>query len=130
MTTLMSKEIRSTLTSKGYIEISILTMDKPTPAEDEVLVRVEASPINPSDLGLLLTFAADLNDIQITGSGDQTVTKIKVNDRLMKAMTQRLDQSMQVGNEGGGIVEDAGALFQKFDREDCWRRWRRHVLSI
>ena len=112
MTTLMSKEIRSTLTSKGYIEISILTMDKPTPAEDEVLVRVEASPINPSDLGLLLTFAADLNDIQITGSGDQTVTKIKVNDRLMKAMTQRLDQSMQVGNEGGGIVEDAGLSFK------------------
>ena len=108
MTTLTSTEIRSTLTSQGYIELSILTVDKPTPAEDEVLIRVEAAPINPSDLGLLLTFGADLDNINVSGSGAKTVTKIKVNDRLIKAMAQRLDQSLQVGNEGGGIVEDAG----------------------
>ena len=108
MKTLTSTEIRSTLTSQGYIELSILTVDKPTPAEDEVLIRVEAAPINPSDLGLLLTFGADLDNINVSGSGDKTVTKIKVNDRLIKVMEQRLDQSLQVGNEGGGIVEDAG----------------------
>ena len=83
-------------------------MDKPTPAEDEVLIRVEAAPINPSDLGLLITFGADLANINVSGSGDKTVTKIKVNDRLIKVMEQRLDQSLQVGNEGGGIVVDAG----------------------
>ena len=100
MKTLTSTEIRSTLTSQGYIELSILTVDKPTPAEDEVLIRVEAAPINPSDLGLLLTFGADLDNINVSGSGDKTVTKIKVNDRLIKVMEQRLDQSLQVGNEG------------------------------
>ena len=108
MKTLTSKEIRSTLTSQGYVELSILTVDKPTPAEDEVLIRVEAAPINPSDLGLLITFGADLDNINVSGSGDKTVTKIKVNDRLIKVMEQRLDQSLQVGNEGGGIVVDAG----------------------
>ena len=91
MKTLTSTEIRSTLTSQGYIELSILTVDKPTPAEDEVLIRVEAAPINPSDLGLLLTFGADLGNINVSGSGDKTVTKIKVNDRLIKVMEQRLD---------------------------------------
>ncbi|MAJ86676.1 MAG: NADH oxidase [Cellvibrionales bacterium TMED148] len=108
MTKPASKEIRSTLTSDGYVEISIVTSDKPIPAKNEVLIKVEASPINPSDLGLLLTFAADLDNIKIDGSGDKTVAKIKVHDRLMKAMAQRLDQSMQVGNEGAGIIEDAG----------------------
>ena len=108
MTKPTSKEIRSTLTSDGYVEISIVASDKPTPAKNEVLIKVEASPINPSDLGLLLTFAADLDNIKISGSGDKTVTKMKVHDRLMKAMAQRLDQSMQVGNEGAGIIEDAG----------------------
>lgn len=104
-----SKEIRSKVTVDGEIEISIATVTKPTPGEDEVLIRVEAAPINPSDLGLLLSFAADLNTINVSGSGDQTVTSMKIHPALMNAMKPRLDQSMPVGNEGAGIIEDAGA---------------------
>ena len=104
-----SKEIRSTVTSDGNIEISIAKVEKPTPSENEVLIRVEASPINPSDLGLLISFAADLDSLNVSGSGDETVAKMKIHPGLMKAMTPRLDQSMKVGNEGGGIIEDAGA---------------------
>ena len=104
-----SKEIRSKVTADGEIEISIATVTKPTPGEDEVLIRVEAAPINPSDLGLLLSFAADLNTINVSGSGDQTVTSMKIHPALMNAMKPRLDQSMPVGNEGAGIIEDAGA---------------------
>ena len=103
-----SKEIRSNVTSEGNIEISIASVEKPTPAENEVLIKVEASPINPSDLGLLISFAADLDSLNVTGSGDETVAKMKVHPGLMKAMTPRLDQSMKVGNEGGGVIEDAG----------------------
>lgn len=104
-----SKEIRSTITSDGILELSISTAERPTPAENDVLVKVEAAPINPSDLGLLISFAADLDSLSISGEGEQAVTTAKVHPSLMPALTARLDQSMQVGNEGGGVVIDAGA---------------------
>ena len=103
-----SKEIRSKVTSEGNIEISIATVAKPIPSDDEVLIRVEAAPINPSDLGLLLSFGADLTSINVTGSGDETVTSMKIHPGLMGAMKPRLDESMQVGNEGSGVIVDAG----------------------
>lgn len=104
-----SKEIRSTITSDGILELSISTAERPTPAENDVLVKVEAAPINPSDLGLLISFAADLDSLSMAGEGEQAVTTAKVHPSLMPALTARLDQSMQVGNEGGGVVIDAGA---------------------
>ncbi len=103
-----SKEIRSKVTSEGNIEISIATVAKPIPSDDEVLIRVEAAPINPSDLGLLLSFGADLTSINVTGSGDETVTSMKIHPGLMDAMKPRLDESMQVGNEGSGVIVEAG----------------------
>ena len=103
-----SNEIRSKVTSEGDIEISIATVAKPIPSDDEVLIRVEAAPINPSDLGLLLSFAADLTSINVSGSGDETVTTMKIHPALMGSMKPRLDESMQVGNEGAGVIVDAG----------------------
>jgi len=103
-----SKEIRSKVTNEGNIEISIANVEKPIPSADEVLIKVEAAPINPSDLGLLLSFAADLSSINKSGSGNETVTTIKIHPALMGAMKPRLDESMQVGNEGAGVVVDAG----------------------
>ena len=105
----MSKEIRSKVTSEGNIEISIASAEKPVPTDDEVLIEVQAAPINPSDLGLLLSFAADLETINVSGSGDETVTSMKIHPALMSAMKPRLDESMQVGNEGAGVIVDAGA---------------------
>ena len=105
----MSKEIRSKVTSEGNIEISIASAEKPVPADVEVLIEVQAAPINPSDLGLLLSFAADLETINVSGSGDETVTSMKIHPALMSAMKPRLDESMQVGNEGAGVIVDAGA---------------------
>ena len=61
-----SKEIRSKVTEEGFIEISIVKVSVPIPKEDEVLIKIEASPINPSDLGKLISFAAILDDIQAT----------------------------------------------------------------
>ena len=104
-----SKEIRSMVTSDGNIEISITKVEMPIPGDDEVLIEVHAAPINPSDLGLLLSFAADLSTINVSGSGDETVTSMKIHPALMGAMKPRIDESMPVGNEGSGIVIDAGA---------------------
>ena len=103
-----SKEIRSKATSDGNIELSIAKVEKPVPGDDEVLIEVQASPINPSDLGLLLSFAADLQNINVTGSGDDTVATMPVHPALMGSLKPRLDESMPVGNEGAGIIIDAG----------------------
>ena len=108
MTDLKSKEIRSEITSEGKLNLSIVTSDVPTPNDDEVLIKVEASPINPSDLGLLISFAADLDSISSQGSGDDTVTSMGIHPGLMQSMKPRIDKSMKVGNEGGGIIVDAG----------------------
>ena len=104
----ISKEIRSTVTSEGNIELSITKAERPIPSADEVLIKVEAAPINPSDLGLLLSFAADLSSISTSGSKDETVTSMKIHPALMGSMKPRLDQSMQAGNEGAGVIVDAG----------------------
>ncbi len=103
-----SKEIRSTVTDKGNIEISITKVDMPVAADDEVLIKVHAAPINPSDLGLLLSFAADLSNINVSRSGEGAVTSIKIHPALMGLMKPRLNQSMPVGNEGAGVIIDAG----------------------
>ena len=108
MTELKSKEIRSEITSEGKLNLSIATSDVPIPGDDEVLIKVEASPINPSDLGLLISFAADFDSISSSGSGDETVTTMGIHPGLMQSMKPRLDKSMQVGNEGGGVIVDAG----------------------
>ncbi|MDA8786790.1 NADH oxidase [Porticoccaceae bacterium] len=104
-----SKEIRSTLTNEGILELSIVNAERPVPGGDEVLLKIEASPINPSDLALLITFAADLDSLSVSGEGDQTVASIKLHPGLLGALKPRMGQSMQVGNEGGGVVIDAGA---------------------
>ena len=104
-----SKEIRSTLTNEGILELSIVNAERPVPGDDEVLLKIEASPINPSDLALLITFAADLDSLSVSGEGDQTVASIKLHPRLLGALKPRMGQSIQVGNEGGGVVIDAGA---------------------
>jgi NADPH2:quinone reductase len=78
------------------------------PAADEVVVRVEASPINPSDLGLLFG-AADATTAKVSGTGDNAVVTATIPEKLMKGMAGRLDQSMPVGNEGAGVVIKAGS---------------------
>ena len=64
-----SREIRSEVTSDGQLKLSIESVEMPTPKDHEVLLKVEASPINPSDLGLLISFAADLSSLTTEGSG-------------------------------------------------------------
>ena len=103
-----SKEIRSTVTSNGTVEVSIVNAAMPVPSENEVLIKVEAAPINPSDLALLISFAADLDSIEFSGEDEASKTIIKIRPGLMAALKGRVDQPLSAGNEGAGIVVGAG----------------------
>jgi len=101
-------QLRSLIKSSGELEISLLSVPTPEPGPDEVVVRVEATPINPSDLGLL-TGAADLSTVKVSGSKENPIVTAKVPEAGMRAMAGRLDQSMPVGNEGAGVVIRTGS---------------------
>ncbi len=101
-------QLRSLIKKSGELEISLLNVPTPEPKPDEVVVRVEASPINPSDLGLL-TGAADLSTAKASGTKDAPVITAKVPEAAMKSMAGRIDESMPVGNEGAGVVIATGS---------------------
>lgn len=101
-------QLRSLLKRSGELEVSLLNMPTPEPAEDEVMVRVEATPINPSDLGLLFG-PADMSTAKVSGSGASSVIVAKMPEAAMRMMAGRLDQSLPVGNEGAGTVIKTGS---------------------
>lgn len=104
----MALELRSTIKSGGSLEIMLAQVPVPEPKDDEIVVRIEATPVNPSDLGLLFG-AADMTTAQYSGLGDDAVVTAAVPDSLMKSMAGRLDQDLAVGNEAAGVVITAGA---------------------
>ncbi len=101
-------QLRSLIKRSGELEISLANVSTPEPAEDVVIVRVEATPINPSDLGLLIG-AADMATAKASGTKDAPVITATVPEAAMKAMAGRLDESMPVGNEGAGVVVKTGS---------------------
>src|ERR1700677_1221395 len=100
-------QLRSLIRKSGELEISLVSVPTPEPSADEVVVRVEASPINPSDLGLLIG-AADMATAKASGPKDAPVITAEVPEAAMKGMAGRLDESMPVGNEGAGVVVRTG----------------------
>ena len=101
-------QLRSRVKADGTLDLSLVRVETPTPGADEIVIRVEAAPINPSDLGLLVG-AADMSRAQSSGIGEAAVVTAPVPERLMRAMAGRLDASMPVGNEGAGTVIAAGS---------------------
>ena len=101
-------ELRSLVNKDGTLEISLAKVKVPEPTDDQVVVRVEATPLNPSDLGLLFG-PADMSKAKVSGSGDATVVTASVPPQTLKGLAARLDQSLPVGNEGAGVVVKAGA---------------------
>lgn len=104
-------ELRSLITSGGDLRISLEAVTTELPGEGELVVRIEAAPINPSDLGLLLG-PADIATIAIQGEGDATALTAKVPRERLPIVAARLDQSLPVGNEGAGVVVSAGPDLQ------------------
>ena len=100
-------QLRSLVKKSGELELSLARIPVPVPKPEEIVVRIEATPINPSDLGLLFG-AADMATARASGTAAQPVITASIPEALMKAMAGRLDESMPVGNEGAGVVVAAG----------------------
>src|SRR5262245_828898 len=101
-------ELRSLIKKSGELELSLTKVPVPEPGDDQVVVKVEATPINPSDLGLLLG-PADMTTAAASGSGENAKVTAKVPQGVLPLLAARLDQAMPVGNEGAGTVIKAGA---------------------
>jgi NADPH:quinone reductase len=100
-------QLRSLIRKNGELEVSLADVEVLPPAPNEVIVRIEASPLNPSDLGLLFG-AADMSTARQTGTAASPAITADVPQAAMVAMAGRIEQSLQVGNEGAGIVVAAG----------------------
>ena len=101
-------QIHSLVTPEATVELSLREADVPDPGPGQVVVRIEAAPINPSDLGLLFA-GADMTEATSKGSEDQPVVTARVPTAAMRAMAARIGQSLPVGNEGAGTVVAAGS---------------------
>ncbi|TAL02226.1 MAG: NADH oxidase [Rhodospirillaceae bacterium] len=97
----------STLTSGGRLLLSVAETPVEMPGTGEILVRVEASPINPSDL-LTMLGPADLSTMAVEGLGNRRVLTAAVPQGALAALKGRLDAPFPVGTEGAGTVVRAG----------------------
>jgi NADPH:quinone reductase len=103
-----SLELRSLITSGGRLELSLAEVEAAQPGPHELLVQVEAAPINPSDLGLLFG-PADMSQASVSGTAERPVVSAPIPAGAMKAMAGRMNESLAVGNEGAGRVVAAGS---------------------
>src|SRR5437870_787415 len=101
-------QLRSMARKEGIVELSLVSVPTPEPKPEEVIVRIDASPINPSDQGLLFA-GADMSTAKASGTAHDPVVTASIPPAATKAMAGRLEQSLPVGNEGAGVVVQAGA---------------------
>ncbi|MDB3909774.1 zinc-binding dehydrogenase [Gammaproteobacteria bacterium] len=100
-------QMHSTVTEAGELRLELKEQETPEPNADQVLVRVEATPINPSDLGVMFGFT-DMSAATSTGTGGDTVLTAPVSEQGMRIMKARVGQALAVGNEGAGTVVATG----------------------
>jgi NADPH2:quinone reductase len=102
-----SLQLQSTITPEGKLRLELAELDVPTPGPDDVVVQVQAAPINPSDLGLLLG-PADLRGARQEGTAERPVIVADIPEQVMPALAARVGKAMFVGNEGAGVVVATG----------------------
>jgi NADPH2:quinone reductase len=104
-------ELRSLVTSQGTLELSPQDVPVPTPGANEVLVRVEASPINPSDLGLLIA-GVDMATATVAGTRERSIVTAPLAAGTLEGLSARLDKSLPVGNEGAVVAAGSSPAAQ------------------
>lgn len=105
----MPLQLRSLIRPDATLELSLAEVPRPEPAApDEVVVRLEAAPLNPSDLGLLFG-GADMRQARASGSAERPVITAPLTPAALAAGAARVGESLPVGNEGAGTVVAAGS---------------------
>lgn len=101
-------QLRTTVTDNNTLELTLVDIETADPGPDEVMVQVEAAPLNPSDLALLFG-PADLTTARYAGTAERPQVSADIPEKLMPMVAARLGQSLAVGNEGSGLVVAAGS---------------------
>jgi len=104
-------QLRSTVEADGTVEVALVRVPIPLPKADEVVVRIDASPINPSDLGLLFA-GADLTRARAGGTAELPTVSAPLAPEQLRPLAARIGQALSVGNEGAGTVVAAGSTTQ------------------
>ncbi len=103
-----SLQLRSLVRAENMLELFLDTVPVAEPGPNEVLIRVEATPVNPSDLGLLLA-GADVAAASAAGTPQRPAITAPIPDVAMLGLTARIGTPMPAGNEGAGTVVAAGS---------------------
>jgi NADPH2:quinone reductase len=104
-------QLQSLVTQGCEVHLTLARVPVAAPAADEVVIRVEAAPINPSDLGVLLG-PADVSRMRTEGAGDDVRIVVPMPPQGMRMMAARVGQALAVGTEGSGVVVAAGSAPQ------------------
>jgi NADPH:quinone reductase-like Zn-dependent oxidoreductase len=99
-----ARALHSTLTADARIRLTLDDVDLGDPAADEVILRVDAAPVNPTDLYLMLSMA----DVSRATAADGALVA-PVPAGVVAVFASRIDKPLPVGTEGAGTVVAAGA---------------------
>lgn len=106
-----TRRLVSTVRNDGVLELNIQTTELAACKDDEVLIQVEAAPLNPSDQAVMFAFA-DLSTARQTGSAAEPVIEADIPKQAMPMLKARIDKAMPIGNEGSGTVIATGSKAQ------------------
>lgn len=107
-------QLHSLISADGLLTLSLQETPLPALGPHDVLIAVEAAPINPSDIGGLFG-PADLATLQDGGSPQRPVLSARVPERALAALSaagpraSRVGKALALGNEGAGTVLAAGS---------------------
>jgi len=102
-----SLQIISTVQASGIVELGIVQDTVADPGPDEVIVRMAAAPINPSDLGNMFA-GADLSTAQAVAGDFGPGVRAQLSEAAQRASHARMGIVQRMGNEGAGVVIEAG----------------------
>jgi NADPH2:quinone reductase len=101
-------QMTSTVSDAGELRLELVEKPIPTPEANQVLIKIEATPINPSDQGVMFGMS-DISAAKTSGTGKDTVLTVPVSEQGLRVMKARVGQSLAVGNEGAGTVVATGS---------------------